>query len=252
MEAHRQQCPPCFLVPAIEPGLTGVKNKLLARVLASSFSRSLSSGILYIANDSEDPLFKLTRKNIEDLSFVRSSPRDETRPVSLNREAACLSLGIIDPDPDQWVVFLDAASLILRNIDHLFPPAGTTGTAIDFLWASQDESGKCSRGFWAIRGKHLERFLKLWDAYEEGFPGAPESFIWEQVVRNLKLRKKQFEGGEVLCPNPGSVDWARIPDVAVITVPDWPQPLRQHFLRSVYWETYFGDPNGTLLQVLDA
>ena len=98
----------------------------------------------------------------------------------------------------------------------------------------------------------MEGFLRLWAGYEEGLPEAPESFIWEQVVRNLKVRKKQFEGGEVLCPNPDSVDWARIPEAAVITVPDWPVPLQQHFLRSIYWETYFGDPRGTLLQILDA
>lgn len=238
---------------------------LMLRVLAASTLRNLFNGEIVIFRTAElPPLFKVERAQVTEVLVEHPvSGRGEKVSRRASRELPFNLCDYIHPEPRQWVIVADPAGITLRNIDHLIPPdvAGPYAPPeFDFLWARVHEGGGGARdeagpGFWAVRGEFLHMVLERWkEAREVGTEAGigDERRIWSDVVRNLPIRKKAFERGEVLCPAVGAVDWKALCSAAYVSVPDWPETERWKFLQALYFSTYFGDETGMMVNVLEA
>ena len=239
-------------------------SRLCTKVLVMSLLRSHFSGPQAIFSDESHPLFRVIRGQVEEFPYrstnlgVEVSLSDTTSSLFNSTFAA-----FINPKPRQWIIFIEPYGVALRNIDHLFPrelEGPYAPPRVDFLWARVHDDPRsgprdlAAPGFWAVRGEHaemvLDRLKAAWEA-EPGATEADETRIWSQVVRDLPLRKRAFERGEVLCPPVGSIDWKALCSAAFVTVPHWPEPERWKFLQSLYFGTYFADETGMLVNLFD-
>jgi|694.fasta_scaffold70848_4 hypothetical protein len=233
------------------------ESPLTAKIVLSSLVRSHVSGKISVGSDPREAVFRVLREGVVEQGLAGNSDASSRWKYWFEM------LSKICLDANQWAVFVDSAGMALRNIDHLFlaaiegpyPPP-----TVDFLWARVHDDPRsgprdlAAPGFWAVRGEHAEmvlgRLKAAWEA-EPGATEADETQIWSQVVRDLPLRKRAFERGEVLCPPVGSVDWKALCSAAFVTVPHWPEPERWKFLQSLYFGTYFGDETGLLVNLFD-
>ena len=233
------------------------QNPVVSKLIASSLLRTHSAAELIVASSSLSVLFRVERAWITELQVIGAT---DTR----NQNQEWRDLSASSPaDTRDWMIFVKPAGLALRNIDHLFPQEFLGAYApppADFLWARVHDDPRsgprdlAAPGIWAVRGEHAEmvlgRLKAAWDA-EPQATEADETRIWSQVMRDLPLRKRAFERGEVLCPPVGAVDWKALCSAAFVTIPHWPEPERWKFLQALYFGTYFGDETGMLVNLFD-
>ena len=257
-----------MLIPAFELRGTMARGTL-AKSLASSVNRNHFPNVTVVRN-SEVPLFRLQRKGIEEV------PVDFSFEGRVDRNMMELRLlsgmgDFMEESPPRWIVVADPAGMALRGIGHLFPPAcGMRET--DFLWceASAVHDGNhrddrlaapagwtgnhaASRGLWAVRAEHWGTVLATCRALMEGMPRRiSASALWTRVVHELPLRKRCFERGEVLAPQPDAVNWEQVLRAAYVTVPDWPPEAQRRFLQALYFSTYYGDAGGAFMNILES
>lgn len=179
-----------YTVAIDPPGYGGTRQ--LAKMLAASLARSFWSGDVLVFRNSPQPLFLVQREGLNEVyietpeeewnealrdarlrvdnSQVGGRPAAEAedkwtivKAQSLANYAMkwkCQAREFIDAQQFEWIVFLDADSLALRNLDHLLPSAHGVwewdGETPDILY--QPEPG---------RGIHDDVF----DAYLEGEQG---------------------------------------------------------------------------------
>jgi hypothetical protein len=243
---------------------TEYSNLISIKILVSSLSRSLFNGSIHIFRNYETPLFKAERRQINEV-FLSTSQMEMPR-MKIGIESREFLLGhckYLNPEPRQWVIIPDAAGLALRNIDHLIPADSNVADAsavADFYWTKIEKRNEdrgevpASVGMWAVRGEHLSMVLERWQSVRRDLPAGEsidEAAVWSQLVRDLPLRKKSFEKGEVYAPRIGAVDWEAVSNAAFVTVPDWPEKEQWKFLQALYFGTYFGDETGLMLNILD-
>jgi hypothetical protein len=233
------------------------QNPVAGKLITSSLLRTHTTAELIVATGPLSVLFRIERAWV-----TESKVSVSTDAGNQNREWCALYAGS-PGDTRDWMIFVKPAGVALRNIDHLFPPELEGPYApppVDFLWARVHDDPRsgtrdlAAPGFWAVRGEHaelvLERLNSAWQA-EPGATETDETRIWSQVVRDLPLRKRAFERGEVLCPPVGAVDWKALCSAAFVTIPHWPEPERWKFLQALYFGTYFGDETGLLVNLFD-
>jgi hypothetical protein len=228
----------------------------------SSLLRSLFSDRICVFCDHDIPLFKIERAALTQLQINKSMAGVDDNAIKSEKILYWFEIfKILTPEPHQWVVVANPASVALRNIDHLISPdlpGRYSMPAVEFYWAragSNDASNRSvTPGLWAVRGEHLPLVLeRLKDAYSEpGAEGCSEEAIWTRVVHELPLRKRAFEKGEVVAPRIGAVDWEAVSNAAFVTVPDWPEKEAWKFLQALYFGTYLGDETGMMLNILEA
>jgi hypothetical protein len=256
--------PPILVTPFFELDQEW-KASVGTKGFTSSLLRSLFSGSIVVFRNHEMPLFKVERKQLEEI-FVPTVifEKSEAPCQKATREFLFGLCAHLEPESRQWVIVADAASLALRNIDHLIPQdmAGPYAPPdVDMLWTKTDrndaENGTetASPGIWAVRGEHLAMVLERWkEAWIEAQSDSchSEIEIWTRVIRDLPLRKRPFEKGEVVAPALHSVDWQAVSSAALVTVPDWPVEEQRKFLQSLYLGTYLGDESGMMLNIMEA
>lgn len=105
------------------PGWRG--SRTMTKLLCSSLLRSFWDGQIVVFRNFAEPLFPVERKGLEEVYI-------ETQDFGLGQDAAqaCLknalqmrfraSEWIAHPEQYQWIVYLDADCLALRDISHLF------------------------------------------------------------------------------------------------------------------------------------
>ena len=250
--------PPLLVISSCELAQDG-KSSVMIKGFVSSLLRSLYGGRMVVFRNHEMPVFKVERKEVDEV-FVTATRRE--KPGAGGRSESMeflLGLGkLVKPELRQWVIFADTAGLALRNIDHLLPPdqAGPySPPEVDFYLASANGTDEVTPGIWAVRGEHLPMVLERWKcAWNELGNDAmlTGAAVWSRVVRELPLRKKQFEKGEVYAPKIGLVDWEALSNAAFVTVPDWPVDEQRKFLQTLYFGTYFGDETGMMLNIFEA
>lgn len=238
--------------------------RTLVKILVSSLSRSLFSGKILIYTNRPEPLFKVDRKNVE---VIHVEENRETRHTQENRgifaEEARIraqfdglgnALGRMRVEERQWVVFIDAASVCLRNIDHLFPldhSGPYANDAVDLLWTGGAGKGSVAPSHWAIRGKHALAFLQSWANFGGSEVDASHVGRWSRFIEQLPLRKLRIESGEVAILKIDEVDWRMVADAAIIAAPEWPIREKLLLIQSLYLGTFLGDDDGMIVSLLE-
>jgi hypothetical protein len=233
---------------------------LPCKILTSSLTRSLFTGRIAIFSNNEASLFRVERRQVEEITVPHSFPDQGEEVQRRENRRFVFSLGrYIAPKPRQWVLVADAGTIAIRNIDHLLPPdlpGPHAPPEVDFYWAPMSNGkNQVSTGLWAVRGEHFPLVLERWKrVWEEGQheDGLSEVHAWTRVVEALPLRKRRFERGEVVAPEMGAVDWETVTNAALVTVPDWPEKEAWRFLQALYFGTYLGDETGMMLNILEA
>lgn len=114
--------PPLLVIPSLELSQDG-KNSVTAKGFVSSLLRSLFSGGIVTFRNQELPLFKVERKAVDEV-YVPNALAEKSA-TSRQRAMWEFLFGLgsyLKPEPRQWVIVADVASIALRNIDHLLPP----------------------------------------------------------------------------------------------------------------------------------
>jgi|GEM_PF-4774080 len=179
-----------------------------------------------------------------------------------------------------WVLYLRSGSIALRGVDHLL-----AGKA-DILWAalpgvpvtadrcgyylgreerapgyrvghpkSRPWSEAASAAVWAVRGEYFAEVMAEWErisARETRTPGTRmiES-AWNRLLLDTPLRVARFEKDEVQFPCLPGADFIKWKDAAILNVGDWQQDTQSKFLQAWFYGTYFADPTGLFLDIVE-
>jgi hypothetical protein len=209
------------------PGSEGCR--ILAKMLASSLLRTGFGGDILIFRNSEAPLFLVGRQGLEEV-FIETPP---VRGMKGAEFAWCWKYRVRDHvlawmddrgGIGAWdkVLFLDADSLALRNIDHLLegdwdlgfhPERGRDIGIQQFSCFLTDE--ECARwkrdgansGTLAVAARHYDKVMRHWERIDTG-PTERASFCrdqgsWNRVLiesGEAGLRTQAFPEGEVAFP----------------------------------------------------
>ena len=173
-------------------------HRAMAKMLAGSLMRTYFDGDFVIFRNSEEPLFRLERKGIEEIYL----PTPELHGLSGAEYSWCWKYRVRDYlkcERYEKVIFLDCDTLVLRNIDHLlegdwdiaYQPERelpiTRPQFSCFLTDKELETLKCSgvnSGTIAVRSEILQEVMTEWDRIDTG-PTTRERNCSDQGSWNL-------------------------------------------------------------------
>jgi len=92
------------------------EHRTMARMLVTGLLRSYFSGRIVIFRNQPEPVFKVERRNVEEI-YVEGEDQDRNERMSFKFRARHW----LQVDDVQAVGFIDADCAALRNVDHLFP-----------------------------------------------------------------------------------------------------------------------------------
>lgn len=251
---------PILVINSFEwPGESG--GNLRAKIFAASLMRSLFTGTIVVFRNREMPLFKVERRQLEEI-FVPLRIAEEGAAAERRARMEFLNaLGIhLRPAPRQWVILADPASVALRNIDHLFPAGEVSASSKpEILWVPAGDPVEAARGhegaagFIAVRGERLPALLDGWMSALRSAPHDPTAHarLRTERIQESGLIKRRFESGEISAPAINAVNWRTVASSALVTVGDWPAEERTKFLQALYFGTYLGDKSGMMLNILE-
>ena len=179
-----------------------------------------------------------------------------------------------------WVLFLGSGSLVLRGVDHLLagkadilwaPLPGVPVTAERcgaFLRAEERAEGYrvehpqsrpwregASAAVWAVRGECFAGVMAEWRGIFSG--GAPEGWTptvesaWNRLLLDTPLRVARLERDEVQFPCLPGADFLKWKDACLLNAGDWPPDVQSKFLQAWFYGTYFADPTGLFLDIVE-
>jgi len=163
------ELPPPILAIAMVTTPSSRSKLALTKGCVSSLLRSLFGGQISVFRNHELPVFKVERSALTEVLVPSSRTGSLPSVQLLTRERLFTLSDMLAPESRQWVFIADAASVALRNIDHLIPPDFVGPYAppdVDFYWAGTGGVGLSNSmvtpGIWAVRGAHLPLVLERW------------------------------------------------------------------------------------------
>jgi hypothetical protein len=190
---------------------------------------------------------------------------------------------VFDARDYQWVVFLDADCLCLRNIDHLLaerecdilyqPETGRNAREDAFNgYLTDGELGGnapgtaggppplkgISSGAWAVRGESFRQVMETWRQIQEEEPlrdtPAREQSAWNRLILDASQhgwRAEPFEAREVQFPLRGDKDWRLYKDAAIVHCTGGTVKEKIELMFGLYMQRFFHDPACTLLNMFE-
>ncbi|RYD22885.1 MAG: hypothetical protein EOP88_06400 [Verrucomicrobiaceae bacterium] len=239
------------------------------KFLVSSTLRNFWEGEIIVFRESDVPLNKVERKNVTEKIVHNTLPPEYAADVDyladLSKREFLFQLDsqIAEKSREGWLLIVDAATLIQRNIEHLFPDQdeaenGFRSPPVDLLWAPSRgggarESEGASIGFFAIRARLLADFLSLWKKlHKKNNLCYTSSEILLQAIRKSELNHGKFEKGEVLEVDAEAMNWNDMQRAAVLTFPAWKHEDQVSIIQSLYFGMFYGDQTGLLVNMLEA
>lgn len=246
--------------------------------LIATFRRNMPESKLIYFNCSRSNLFGYGHKNFIDVRVEPDFLFEENPSDNRATTQFIFRIGDIIPfQPEQWVVFIDACSVVLRNMDHLLPrgdPGPYVSGSADLLYIDRLRNGKSllhqdkrspergdqsviddgfsTPGMWAVKGKYLKEMLGKWRELSEAEPVTmARNLIWDQLLLSLQFDIRRFERGEVIAPELKAVEWTGICESACVVVNDWPSQERSSFLNAIYLQFHPKIKALNLVKILD-
>lgn len=259
---------------AVDPAGTNLHAQM-AKLLACSLLRTLFTGDIVIFRNTPEALFPVGRPGLLEVElptpdYAGYKDEQEAWRYKFRVRESLATLGLHNYDK---VIFLDADSLALRNVDHLFPGDWDIGHQLEipgrsitlkqfhcFLtekeMASLGGRPGSNSGTLAVRSEHFLDVMEEWERIDLG-PTERERHCsdqasWNRLLLDTKLKKHAFEKGEVQFPlfiHPKYHDWK---ECALIHSLGGTVQEKLRFNFGVYMQTFFWDPAGTVLRLLEA
>lgn len=137
-----------------------------------------------------------------------------------------------------------------------------------------------SSAVWAVRGEHVRAVMAEWKKITRaGTEKADTGHVhladgtccggrdrsgsngnaakrtiesaWNRLLIDTPLRVARFERDEVQFPSLPGTDFLRWKDAAILNVSDWPPDAQSKFLQAWFYGTYFADPTGLFLDIVE-
>jgi hypothetical protein len=216
------------------PGWRG--SRTMSKLLCSSLLRGFWSGEILVLRNFAQPLFPVERKGLNEV-YVETPDfgTGEEAGKKCLREAleARFMAGqwIENPEQYDWICYLDADCLALRDVEHLFagdadllvqPERGRKvfsemvfngylkeGAASSDGVKAPGRNGWLGRdginaGTFAVRGNKFEEVMREWKRIYESEPARHKEFrdqtAFNKLLLETDLRVKEFERGEIMFP----------------------------------------------------
>ncbi len=256
----------------------------MAKLLCSSLLRHFWSGEIVVFRNFEEPLFPVERKGLEEIHV-------ETAPFGEGREAgkACLASALefrfraaemIDADRYEWIAYLDADCLALRNLDHLF--AGDADILVQAeagrkmresqvfngyigdeeilapvcnTWLRNEGDG-INAGTFAVRGANYAEVMEEWKRIFESEPARHtemrDQTAWNRLLLDTELRIRPFERGEIRFPlhlDKGFLDYKQ---AALLHFVGGKQRDKIDLAFALHMMKTYGDAGGLFLDLLES
>lgn len=248
----------------------------MVQMLGASAARTYLEGDLYVIRNTEEPLFRVERKGIEEI-FVQTPALEHQALADLGNAWKFRATEVLSPEMVggyDAVMFIDADCLILRNLDHLFagddwdilyqPEPGRSMRDPVFSGYLTDEEMKASRfginaGTWAVRAGIYHDVMAAWAAIMEREPVRDprwrDQTAWNRLILDAESvygwRARAFEAHEIQFPLHLDLDWKRYKDAAIVHCVGGNTLEKLQFMFGMYMQTFFHDPKGTMVTLLD-
>lgn len=204
----------------------------MAKLLCSSLLRHFWSGEIVVFRNFPEPLFLVERKGLEEI-FVETLDSEEGKSGKGCQDAALQyrfrAAQMLDASRYEWVAYLDADCLALRNLDHLFagdadilvkPESGRKMTdchpfngyisPLEIIhsdqnpWLAREGSDGINAGTFAVRSDHYPAVMEQWSELFESKPprhaDLRDQTAWNRLLLDTDLRVRPFERGEIMFP----------------------------------------------------
>lgn len=125
---------------------------------------------------------------------------------------------------------------------------------------------------WAMRGERFAEVMAEWRRIFEGAASPGDlsgggdasggtrharptqnkvESAWNRLLLDTPLRVARFERDEVQFPCLPGADLLKWKDACILNVGDWPQDAQRKFLQAWFYGTYFADPTGLFLDIVE-
>jgi hypothetical protein len=260
------------------PGSPGHRN--MAKMLASSLVRTCFDGDVVIFRNSPEPIFRVQRKGVEEY-FIETPELEGLQGAEFSWCWKYLVRNLLPVERYERVVFLDADSLVLRNMDHLLegrwdiayqPEMGLNMSGGQFsCFLSAEELTGLKRaginsGTLAVRGEIFREVMAEWERIDVGETPrerhCSDQGSWNRLVLDAEARCRSglaekpwrcrpFERGEVQFPMHLEPQFKQYSTAAVVHCLGGDTRVKLRFMFGLYMNTFFFDDAGVMLNLLD-
>ena len=259
--------------------------RFLAKMLASSLLRTFFTGDILVFRNSAAPLFLVERKGLDEVYL-------ET-PAMFGQERADYSWSykhrvadLIDPEPYENILFLDADCLALRNIDHLLegdwdiryqPERGLPMNTGHYNACFTDEEmvlAGCrdgiNSGTLAVRAAIFHQVMREWGRLDAQKPrrdtGFHDQASWNKLILNCEnsvadkvstnsalysWRVQQFPAREIQFPCFLDTHYSSYTKAALTHNLTTDTLEKVEFAFGLYMRTFFCDPAGLFFNLIE-
>lgn len=233
----------------------------MAKMLSSSLLRNYTAAEIVLFKAFADPVFRVARSGLTEV-FIKDISEAHNLKYAVR--------DFLDVAHCDWVFYLDADCLALRDIDHLLIQEADLLVAAEPGAKLRDDWFGCyfsdtelaqighrcgyNSGSWAIRGRHFRAFTELWEEinsrepYRQKFSHDQEAF--NRTVHEAGLVTRTFERGEVQMPFRGDSRYESYRNAALLHFVGPPPEVKLELMTGIYLNKFFG-ANGWLVNFLD-
>ena len=257
------------------PGSEGCRT--LAKMLASSLLRTFVTGDVLVFRNSEAPLFLVERKGLEEVYI--DTP--DIHGLEGAEYSWCWKYKVreqvirwmeLNGGVDAWnkVVFLDADSLALRNIDHLLDGDWDIGYQVERglninsgqfnAFLSDEECEKWNRdgvnsGTVAVDARRYAEVMEHWEKIDQAPTLRPRNCSdqgsWNRLLIETDLRTHAFDEGEVQFPMYTQTRFGAYKNAALVHNLGGDTVDKIRFTFGLYMNTFFCDPSALFFNFLE-
>jgi hypothetical protein len=264
------------------PGWRG--SRTMAKLLCSSLLRQFWSGEIVVFRNFPEPLFPVERKGLEEV-YVETPEVGEGKDAGKRCLAAALSFRFrasdwLDASRYEWMAYIDADAIALRNPDHLFAGEadilvqpepgrkmaashvfngyigiGETLSPMRNAWLGLDGNG-INAGTFAVRSRHYHALMAEWQAIFDRKPPRHaemrDQTAWNRLLLDTQLRALPFERGEIQFPfhlDKGYLDYK---DAALLHFVGGGQRDKIDLAFALHMMRTYGDEGGLYLDLLES
>ena len=250
------------------PGAVG--HRTMAKFLVLSLLRTRFSGDIVVFKNTPAPLFMIPRTGVREV-FIETKPPKRQKFWDYAQAWKFRVRHELDVTGYDKVLYLDADCLALRNIDPVL--AGNwdvkyyaePGSRAEERWfncfIAKKEAEKLSAegvngGLLAVRATRFHEVMETWERIHLG-PAPRKKFFTDQaaltrLIIDTRRGARKFTRKEVATPlayDLRAQDYFAASLVHLAGCKDFNQKLR--FMFGLYFNTFFSDPQATLLHILD-
>jgi len=261
----------------------------MSKLLCSSLLRGFWSGQIVVFRNFAQPLFPVERKGLEEV-FI------QTPDFGKGKEAGkqCLEQALqarfravewIDrPEDYEWISYLDADCLALRDLEHLF--AGDADILVQpergrsmkndavfngYLEEAEDPANGLPRkpgrnrwigrdginaGTFAVRGEKFAGVMEEWRHIYESEPPRHSEFrdqtAFNKLLLETGLRVKPFEKGEIMFPFHINTSFLNYREAALLHFVGGSQKDKIDLAFALHMMRTYGEEGGLFLDLLES